>query len=225
MSPKNTHPKPRMAVTWNYWRILSSSSCHPPRLSGWGTWWNAKTPNTAHQRHWRCLTSRWSQHDGFLQTAKSITSIHRNKGRDETRLKTGSGWRIKSTSTFHKRARNGKISICLYTEANTGIWDFLLKRHCVRERHWIRPQVSDIVHSCRSKWESLNKGFQTPRHKIIIVITIITTLFRNTASESGWHVSKQGARRSPGRWLPRGPNECSIHIHDPLHYLHRSTCS
>lgn len=51
------------------------------------------------------------------------------------------------------------------------------------------------------------------------------TLFRNTASELGWHVNKQGKRCSPGSWLPHGFNEGSIHIHNPMHYLHWSACS
>lgn len=46
-------------------------------------------------------------------------------------------------------------------------------------------------------------------------------LFRNTAPELGWHVNKQGARRSPGSRHPRGFSECSIRIHKSMHYLHR----
>ena len=52
-----------------------------------------------------------------------------------------------------------------------------------------------------------------------------STLFRNTASELGWHVNKQGKRCSPGSWLPHGFNEGSIHIHNPMHYLHWSARS
>lgn len=86
-----------------------------------------KSQPVSHQRHWRCLPSRCSQNDGFLQTARSITPLHEQRVRrssPESRLQ----FKNQSTSTDHKRVQNGNTSF--FYRRNRS-WAFLLLWHCV----------------------------------------------------------------------------------------------
>lgn len=71
-----------------------------------------KPQTLLHRRHWRCLTSRWSQNDWFLWAVRSIASVHRTKAERD-----GPAHRLwfqnQSSSAAHGKSRSGDVSVCV----------------------------------------------------------------------------------------------------------------